>query len=433
MNRKTKNYIPRVAEHSLKHRLNSSGCVIVTGPKACGKATLCRQVSRSEVLLKTNRAIDLAKADPLSALKGKTPHLIDEWQKVPEIFNLIRNDLDEDYEFGKYILTGSTTPLDPSKIQHNGAGRVSFLRLKPFSLYESGESNGIVSLSSLFNEPNKPITSLYPEDNRFSLPDIAFLMCRGGWPISCKAKKEYAIAATANYFHTLFSLEGESDDFAKFLEKKDIDLLRLILKEASRNISTQAKHSKRIKDILSSGERKTLDDETFNNYYFLLKKLFLIYDREARNKNLRSSVAVRVAPTIHFFDTSIALAAIGIGPKDLLNDLNSFGFYFEDFAVRDLSIYRESIQGRIRHYRDSNGLEVDCLAQIPNGDYAAIEVKIYSPENIKKGISSLTRFTSQRKENGFSGPLFSAIITTHGPCYRSPEGIYIIPITCLKD
>lgn len=428
-----KKHFIRIAEKSLQRKLKTSGCVIVTGPKACGKTTLSRLAAKSEVLLKSNQAIELAKADSNATLNGNSPHLIDEWQKVPEIFNLIRNDLDNDYEFGKYILTGSTTPLDPTKIQHNGAGRVSFLNLKPLSLYESGESNGLVSLSGLFQKPQENIPTVYPEDNPVSLKDIAFLRCRGGWPISCKADKEYAIETTRNYYDVLFTAEGQSDEFTSFFQNKDIDLLKTTRKEVARNISTQAKKTTRAKDIVSSGARGKLDEDTLSSYLTILKNIFLIYDRPAKNRNLRSSVAVRVSPTYHFFDTSMALASLGIQPQDLLNDLKSFGLFFEDFAVRDLSIYSQPIQGERKHYRDSNGQEVDAIIEIPNGDYAAIEIKIYSPENIEDGIASLNRFQSQRISNGRKTPLFRAIITSHGPCYRSKEGVFIIPINFLKD
>ena len=431
MNKKKHFY--RIAEKALERKLHTSGCVIVTGPKACGKTTLSRAIAKSETLLKSNQAIALAKADPLSTLSGSSPHLIDEWQKVPEIFNLIRNDLDEEYEFGKYILTGSTTPLDPSKIQHNGAGRVSFLNLKTLSLFESGESNGLVSLSALFQNPNRSVPTIYPEGNPISLKDIAYLRCRGGWPISCKAEKEYAIDATKNYYDVLFTAEGESDEFSEFFQNKDVDLLKSVLKEVARNISTEAKKTTMVKDILSSGERKSLDEDTLSSYLNILKNIFLIYDRPAKNRNLRSSVSVRVSPTYHFYDTSIALASLEIQPGDLLNDLNSFGLFFEDFAIHDLSIYSQSIQGVRKHYLDSNGQEVDAIIEIPNGDYAAIEIKIYSPDNIKAGISSLSRFQSKRISSGNKPPLFSAIVTSHGPCYKTKEGILIIPINYLKD
>lgn len=209
------NYIKRLIEDDLLRKLNSSGCVLVSGPKFCGKSTMCEIYAKSVFSLKTSNSIELANSDPRMAISGEYPRLIDEWQKAPEIWNCIRDDLDKDYQFGKYIITGSTTPVDSSKIQHSGAGRISNLLLKPFTLYESGESNGIISLEELFNDSYKEV---FYEENQTSLSDIAFLLCRGGWPIAVKAKKEYSLDVTQNYFEGLFRIENESDEFAQFLK-----------------------------------------------------------------------------------------------------------------------------------------------------------------------------------------------------------------------
>lgn len=423
-------YVARLAENELERKLHSSGCVVVAGPKACGKTTLSKRYSRTGVSLRDKKTLELATADPKMMLEGEKPHLIDEWQKVPEIWNLIKGDLDDEYIFGRYIITGSTTPVDPTEIQHSGAGRMSFLELKPFSLFESRETLGKVSLSKLFSDPSAEIIPFL--DNKISLRDIAYLMCRGGWPISLKAEKEYAVETTQNYYDGLFTIEDENDDFYAFLKDKDISLLKLILKEYARNISTQAKRTSMIKDILESGERSSLSEITFSKYVDVLQRLFIIYELPAWNLNLRTSVAVRNAPTHHFFDTSIALSALDINEEDLLSDLKSFGFFFEDFALRDLSIYANSIRGKLKHYRDSSGQEVDCIIELNNGKYAAIEVKIASDKNIQEGVKSLLSFEDKMKNNKIKMPLFKMIVTSHGPCYRSKEGIYIVPINCLK-
>lgn len=424
-------YRPRLAEKILERKLNSSGCVLVTGPKFCGKSTLCGRYAQSITALKDAISIDLADADPRSALIGKSPHLIDEWQKVPEIWNCVKNDLDEKYEFGKFILTGSTTPVDPSKIQHSGAGRISSMVLKPFTLYESGESNGSISLEKLFQGAYEVFPTCY--SNPITLADVAFWTCRGGWPISLMAKKEYAIETTRNYFDGLFAIENESDEFSLFLKNKNIDLLQLTLKCYARNISTQAKQTTMRADILASGLRDTLDDETFSEYAKTLKNLFLIYDMPAWNINLRSSVAVRAAPTHHFIDTSMATCALGLSPQDLLMDLHSFGYFFEDFAIRDLSVYCQALNGTLRHYRDSSGQEVDAILELPNGAFAAIEIKIASEKNVKEGIRSLQSFEAKLMRSGHSLPKFKMLLTSHGPSYKTPEGIFIIPLNFLKD
>ena len=429
---KVKDYISRLAEQTLLAKLNSSGCVVVTGPKFCGKSTMCEEFAKSVTALKTTNSIELAKADPKSALIGANPHLIDEWQKAPEIWNVIKDDLDSDYQFGKYILTGSTTPIEPSKIQNSAAGRITPMMLKPFTLFESKESSGVVSLSGLFNKEYS-FTTVYDNQNQISLADIAFYICRGGWPIAVKAKKEYAINVTNNYYNGLFTIEDESDEFAEFLKNKNIDLLKLVLKTLARNISTQAKNTSMISDIIASGERSVLDDDTFLSYKKTLEDLFVVYDMPAWNLNLRTSVAVRTAPTHHFVDTSIATSALGIKPADLMNDLKSFGFFFEDFAVRDLSVYAESLGAELKHYRDSSGLEVDAIVKLPNGEYGAVEIKIASEKNISEGISSLNSFSKKMKDNELKLPSFRMILTSHGSCRKTEDNIYIVPINLLRN
>ncbi len=429
---KVKDYISRLAEQTLLTKLNSSGCVVVTGPKFCGKSTMCEEFAKSVTALKTTNAIELAKADPKSALIGANPHLIDEWQKAPEIWNVIKDDLDSDYQFGKYILTGSTTPIEPSKIQNSAAGRITPMMLKPFTLFESKESSGVVSLSGLFDKEYS-FTTVYDNQNLISLADIAFYICRGGWPIAVKAKKEYAINVTNNYYNGLFTIEDESDEFAEFLKNKNVDLLKLVLRALARNISTQAKNTSMISDIIASGERSVLDDDTFISYKKTLEDLFIVYDMPAWNLNLRTSVAVRTAPTHHFVDTSIATSALGIKPADLMNDLKSFGFFFEDFAVRDLSVYAESLGAELKHYRDSSGLEVDAIVKLPNGEYGAVEIKIASEKNISEGISSLNSFSKKMKENELKLPSFRMILTSHGSCRKTEDNIYIVPINLLRN
>lgn len=426
-------YITRLAENELQRKLKSSGCVLVTGPKFCGKSTMCERFAESKTELKTTNAIMLAQADPESALQGETPHLIDEWQKSPEIWNVIRNDLDKDYIFGKYILTGSTTPVNEKNIQHTGAGRISTLLLRPFSLYESGESKGNVSLRQLFNNPEMDVHTIYAADNEKSLRDIAFMLCRGGWPISIIAEKEYQLDVTENYYEGLFRIEDESDEFALFLKNKDIELVKTILKSYARNISTQAKKTRMVSDILESGTRSTLDVDTFNEYTKTLKNLYIIYDLPAWNLNLRTSVAVRTAPTHHFIDTSIATASLGLNPNDLLNDLKSFGYFFEDFAIRDLSIYAQANKATLKHYRDSSGQEVDAIYEMQSGDYAAIEIKIASDDNIREGIKSLKAFEKKVTDSNLKRPLAKMILTSHGACYKTEDGIFVVPLTFLKD
>ncbi len=426
-------YMPRLAERELSVALHSSGCVLVEGPKFAGKSCLSERFASSKVSLKTNADIALYSSNPTLALQGDNPHLVDEWQKVPEIWNLIRDDLDKEYSFGKYILTGSTTPASPEKIQHSGAGRIASFILRPMSLFESGESDGRFSLRELFESGFDESKTESKYSNTVTLADIAFYLCRGGWPISVKADRKYAINVTKNYYNGLFRIENESDEFAAFLAKADIELLIAILKAYARNISTQAKCSKMIQDIRTSGIKPTLSEDTFQKYKKILQDLFILYEMPSANFSLRSSVVTRAGPTHHFYDASIATACLGVKPADLLNDLHSFGFFFEDMAIRDLSVYASSLGATIKHYRDSANREVDAVIELENGDYCAVEIKIASDENIEKGIASLLSFKRINEEAGRKPPLFSLLLTSHGASYLSKEGVYVIAINRLRD
>lgn len=426
-----KKYITRLAEKQLELLMKTSGCVLVSGPKFCGKSEMCSKYAKSSVVLNTNDTILLAKANPQIMLTGDKPHLIDEWQKAPDIWNYIKADLDEDYEFGKYIITGSTTPANPSIIQHSGAGRITRMLLRPFSLYESGESKGQVSLKELFND-NYKFEAFINKTSDKTLLNIATFMCRGGWPISILSDIDDSVQLTKNYYNGLFTIENESDEFAYFLKDINIDLLKIILKSYARNVSTQCKKRKMVSDILESGERIKLSEDTFDKYVKVLKDLFIIYDIHAWNTNLRSSTIVRTAPTHHFVDTSIALAALDINPQDLLNDMKSFGLFFEDFVTRDLLIYSQANNATLKHYRDSTGQEVDAIVELPNGEYGAIEIKINSEDNINEGIKSLNSFENKLIKARRNRPKFKMIITSHGNCYKKND-IFVVPITCLKD
>ena len=426
-------YLPRLIEREMDDQLHSSGCVMVKGPKFCGKSRTCERFASSKTELKTTNAINLIKADPTLALLGEAPHLIDEWQKVPEIWNLIRGGLDKNYGFCAYILTGSTTPVDPKKIEHSGAGRISEITMRPMSLFESGDSDGKVSLRSLFEKGWQKESTVLPYEDGFSLSDLAFLLCRGGWPISVKADKKYARLATKNYYSGLFRVENESDEFSSFLRDKNTDLLLSVLRCYARNISTQAKVTSMVSDILSRGDRAKLDTDTFLKYKKTLENLFIIFELPAWNFPLRSSVSVRVAPTHHFFDPSIALASLDVSPSDLLNDPRSLGLFFEDMAIRDLSVYSSALGGKLKHYRDSTGREVDAILELENGEYAAIEIKLGSEEGIHSGVSSLLSFSSLLEKAGQKKPKFSMVLTSHGQCSISEEGVYIVSINHLRD
>lgn len=419
-------YYKRLIEKDIELKLRTSGAVVVAGPKFCGKTTTCMLYQKSFVKLNTKQTITMARMNPKWALEGEKPRLIDEWQKAPDLWNQIKDDLDFDYQFGKFILTGSSTPADKTEVHHSGAGRIAPVKMRPMSLWESQESKGTVSLIELFDEKSD-----YPWDlnSEISLEDIAFLICRGGWPISVRAPKDIAVEITKNYYNGLFVFEDCENE--RFRNKKP-EVLKMILKSYARHISTEAAISTIIADVRQSNER-TMDPKTFDDYMEALKDLYVIEDLPAWNPNIRSKTIIRSTPTRHFIDTSIACRALGVSPNDLMNDLESFGLFFEDFAVRDLSIYANAIGGTVTHYRDNTGLECDAVVHLEDGRWGAIEIKLGGDELIEHGAQSLKnlrdKITSISEERV---PSFLMVLTAVGGAYRREDGVYVAPINLLK-
>lgn len=419
-------YYKRLIEKDIELKLRTSGAVVVAGPKFCGKTTTCMLYQKSFVKLNTKQTITMARMNPKWALEGEKPRLIDEWQKAPDLWNQIKDDLDFDYQFGKFILTGSSTPADKTEVHHSGAGRIAPVKMRPMSLWESQESKGTVSLIELFDEKSD-----YPWDlnSEISLEDIAFLICRGGWPISVRAPKDIAVEITKNYYNGLFVFEDCENE--RFRNKKP-EVLKMILKSYARHISTEAAISTIIADVRQSNER-TMDPKTFDDYMEALKDLYVIEDLPAWNPNIRSKTIIRSTPTRHFIDTSIACRALSVSPNDLMNDLESFGLFFEDLAVRDLSIYANAIGGTVTHYRDNTGLECDAVVHLEDGRWGAIEIKLGGDELIEHGAQSLKnlrdKITSISEERA---PSFLMVLTAVGGAYRREDGVYVAPINLLK-
>lgn len=421
-----KKYYKRLIEQKIEKKLKSSGAVLVAGPKFCGKTTTCMLYQKSFIKLNTKQAIELAKLNPKGVLLGEKPRLIDEWQAVPDIWNQVKDSLDYDYEFGQFILTGSSTPADKTQIHHSGAGRIVPLKMRPLSLYESEESKGTVSLKELFDNPNYEIFDM---NENYTINDTAYLLCRGGWPIAIQDDKELGLEITRNYYDSLFVFENSDNE--KFRNKKP-EVFKMILRSYARNISTEAPNSTIIEDIKAANSR-TMDPKTYDEYMYALKDLFIIEDISAWNPNIRSKTSIRTTETRHFVDTSIACRALNISPNDLLKDLNSFGLFFEDMAVRDLSIYAYSLDGEVRHYRDNAGLECDAIIHLPNGKWGAIEIKLGGESLINDGVASLNKLKAKLSEKSDEvAPSFMMILTATGPAYRREDGIYIVPINCLK-
>ena len=419
-------YYERLIEKEIERKLKSSGAVLVAGPKFCGKTTTCMKYQKSFVKLNTKQAIAMARMNPGGVLDGETPRLIDEWQKAPDIWNQVKDDLDFHYEFGKYILTGSSTPADKTEVHHSGAGRITPVRMRPMSLWESKDSKGTVSLAELF-KGGKPIT--WDLNSDFSLSDVAHLICRGGWPISVLAPKEIAIEITKNYYNGLFVFEDcENERF----RNKNPEIMKMIVRSYARHISTEAAVSTIIADVRQSNER-TMDTKTYDDYNEALNDIFIIEDMPAWNPNIRSKTSIRSTPTRHFVDTSIACRALGAGPEDLLHDLESFGLFFEDMAVRDLRIYSEVLGGEVRHYRDNAGLECDAVIHLENGSWGAVEIELGGDDLIEAGASSLKLLKAKIEEkSNEKSPSFLMVLTAVGGAYQREDGVFVVPINLLK-
>ncbi len=419
-------YYERLIEEEIALKLRTSGAVLVAGPKFCGKTTTCLRYQKSFVKLNTKQAIELAKLNPKAVLEGETPRLIDEWQTVPDLWNQVKDNLDFDYRFGKFILTGSSTPADKTEVHHSGAGRITPVKMKPMSLFESNESKGIVSLKDLFDGENDIKIN---GNESFTIDDIAFLMCRGGWPISVLADKEIALEITKNYYNGLFLFEDSDNERFR---NKNPEVMRMILRSYARHISTEAAASTIIEDVKQSNER-SMDPKTFGDYMEALRDIFIIDDLQAWNPNIRSKTSIRTTPTRHFVDTSIACRALSIGPDNLKHDLNSFGLFFEDFAIRDLSIYAATMNGEVRHYRDNAGLECDAVVHLEDGRWGAIEIKIGGEKLIEEGATSLKTLRKKIVEkSNENAPSFLMVLTAVGPSYRRKDGVFVVPINLLK-
>ena len=420
-------YYRRLIEQEIELKMRTSGALVVAGPKFCGKTTTCMLYQKSFVKLNTQQAISMARMNPKAVLNGEKPRLIDEWQKAPDVWNQVKDDLDFNYEFGKYIVTGSSTPADKTTVHHSGVGRIASIKMRPMSLWESQESKGSVSLSALFD--GKEDEFPWDMNQDFSLEDVAYLLCRGGWPISVRAPSDIALEVTKNYWNGLFVFEDCENE--RFRNKKP-EVLRMIVRSYARHISTEAAASTIIADVRQSNER-TMDAKTFTDYMEALNDLYILEDMRAWNPNIRSKTSIRSTPTRHFVDTSIACRALGVSPKDLMGDLESFGLFFEDMAVRDLRIYTESLGGEVLHYRDNAGLECDAVLHLDDGRWGAVEIKLGGDDNIEAGASTLKQLKSKIEEKSDeNAPSFLLVLTAVGGAYRREDGVFVAPINLLK-
>lgn len=421
-------YKKRIVDELLEKKLKSKGAVLIEGPKWCGKTTTAEEISKSRLYMSKpedkDQNIILADLNPSLLLDGDSPRLIDEWQIAPKLWDAVRFEVDHRKKEGQFILTGSSVPTDTKDITHSGTGRFAWLLMRPMSLYESGESNGSVSLADLFND-FKNITAI----NKLELEDIAFLACRGGWPKATFMEKDIALEQAFDYFDAVIKRDISKVDGIK----KNPERVKKLLKSYSRNLGTQATIETLRKDMLSN-DNSTLDNDTILSYINALKQIFVIEEIPAWNPNLRSKTAIRTSDTRCYIDPSIAVASLGIGPKDLLNDLNTFGFIFETLCIRDLRIYAENINGNVYHYRDSSNLECDAVIHLRNGKYGLVEIKLGGDKLINEGVINLLKLKDKVDSNKMNEPAFLMVLIATGKyAYTRDDGVYVVPIGCLKN
>ena len=414
----------------LAKKLQAKGAVLIEGSKWCGKTTTAEEIATSKVLLARTDVKEqfrnLLEIDADAALSGEVPMLIDEWQTVPKLWDAVRYTVDHRRKMGQFILTGSAVPDKEAEKEreHSGTGRFAWLTMRPMSLFESGESNGSVSLADLFTSPEKLL-----ERNSLNLQDIAFLICRGGWPMAVGLPEEAALEQAFDYYDAVTREDVTKVDGVKRASER----VQRLMRAYARHQGTQASIAT-LREDLKNNDTATLDDDTIVSYLGALRKIFVVEDMPAWNPNIRSKTAIRTADTRYFVDPSIATAALGLGPADLLNDLNTMGFFFEAMCVRDLRVFAEALNGKVYHYRDKSGLECDAVVHLRNGQYGLIEIKLGGQSLINDGATALNALAARIDTSRMKAPAFKMILTATGEyAYRRPEdGIYVVPVGCLK-
>lgn len=422
------NYRKRIADDILQKKLRSKGAVLIEGPKWCGKTTTAEQAAKSILYMDEPSSIkqNLARADldPESLLEGDVPRLIDEWRLAPKLWDAVRFSVDHKRKFGLYILTGSAVPANLDEIHHTGTGRFSWLKMRPMSLYESGESTGDVSLSELFNNED----CLLRGNSKLTLDDIAFLICRGGWPMAIDVPEDVALQQAIDYYDAVVNEDISRIDVAR----KENAYVKRLMRAYARNQGAQISIDTLLNDLLESESFET-SNKTATKYINLLKKIFVIEDMEAWNPNLRSKTAIRTSDTRYFVDPSIATAALGIGPDDLLNDLKTMGLLFETMAIRDLRVYADLLDANIYHYRDKNGLECDAVIHCRNGSYGLVEIKLGGDKLIDEGAASLKKLSSKIDTDKMKKPSFLMVLTANSNvAYKRNDGVIVVPVGALK-
>lgn len=421
-------YYKRICDTVLLDKLEAKGAVLVKGAKWCGKTTTAEKISKSVIYIedpaRKKQYLEMAEVDPSQLLQGDVPHLIDEWQLAPKLWDAVRFEVDKRNEFGQFILTGSAVPPDISEISHTGTGRITSLLMRPMSLFESEDSNGDVSLKSLFSEDPK-----VSGKSDYTLDDIAYLICRGGWPKAVGQKEKVALAQAIDYYESVV----ESDISRVDGVERDSERAKRVLKAYARGVSAETTLTALLQDVRTD-ENDSFSENTLRSYISALKKIYVIEDTPAWNPNLRSKTAIRTSDTRYFVDPSIATAAMGIGPKDLINDLPTAGLLFENMCVRDLRVFADALDGNVYHYRDKSGLECDAVVHLRNGKYGLIEIKLGGDKLIEEGARNLLKLKEKIDADKMTEPSFEMVLCGVAPfAYRRKDGVYVVPIGCLRD
>ena len=418
-----KNYYPRCCDSLAEQLLTIAGALLIEGPKWCGKTWVGRHIANSVLYMQdpdrgTNYR-QLADSMPSQLLKGEKPRLIDEWQEAPVLWDAVRFDVDQTGEWGQYILTGSSTPYDDAKPRHTGTGRIARLKLRPMSLWESRESSGSVSLSELFECPDE-----ISGESDLTIANIAKIIARGGWP-EAVAKRSYSAQIARNYVDAVVNTEISNTDGVE----RNPHRVRQLLRSYARNISTMAAQTTILEDVKANDVM--LSDTTMYCYLNALRRIFLIEDVPAWKPSLRSKTAIRTSDKRQFVDPSIAVAVMRADADSIIDDFKYFGFLFESLVTRDLRIYSQLIDGEVFHYRDKNELEADIIIRLHDNRWAAVEVKLGNKE-IEEGAKHLLALQKKVDTEKVGEPSFLMIVTGGQYAYRRPDGVYVVPIGCLK-
>lgn len=412
----------------MARKLEGKGAVLIEGPKWCGKTTTAEQIAASVLYMddpeKKEQNISMSELNPKRLLKGEVPRLIDEWQLAPKLWDAIRFEVDHRDELGQFLLTGSAVPADTKDITHSGTGRFTWLTMRPMSLYESGDSTGEVSLKELFDGQNE-----IDGESDISIERLAFLVCRGGWPQAIDMREEIALDQACDYYDAVV----RSDINRAVNVQKNSEKVRRLMRSYARSQGSQVPNTVLAQDV-SANDEASISENTVASYLNALRKIFVIEDMPAWNPNLRSKTAIRSSDTRYYVDPSIAVAALGIGPNDLINDLQTFGFLFETLCVRDLRVFADALDGQVYHYRDKEGQECDAVIHLRNGQYGLIEIKLGGEKRIEEGAKSLKAMESKIDTDKMKAPAFLMVLTGIGDyAYRRKDGVYVVPIGCMKN